>query len=150
MNPQPEPNQPDPNSPPDAPPSSPQPPPDSERERATDSAATHSGPVVSNATESEVTRFVSTIKNVEQQVGENVIQALQHAETVAVLTSVVAGPGGQQYIVSAALNQSLAAQVNALLQNASDEFVDEEMCVGFHCLVKPKPSTSTPPDKPDA
>lgn len=94
--------------------------------------------VVQNASAAQIQHFVSTIKNAEQQVGEHVIQALQHADTVAVLTSVVVGPGGQQHIVSAALNPAQAAQINALLQNAVEERVDEEMCVGFHCLIKPK------------
>lgn len=94
--------------------------------------------VIVNASESEVKRFISTIKNVEQQVGEHIIQALQHADTVAVITSVVVGPDGRQHIVSAALNPSRAAQVNALLQSAADERQEETMCYGFHCLLKPK------------
>ena len=94
--------------------------------------------VIVNASESEIKRFISTIKNVEQQVGEHIIQALQHADTVAVITSVVVGPDGRQHIVSAALNPSRAAQVNALLQSAVDEREEETMCYGFHCLVKPK------------
>lgn len=94
--------------------------------------------VIVNATESEIKRFISTIKNVEQQVGEHIIQALQHADTVAVITSVVVGPDGRQHIVSAALNPSRAAQVNALLQSAVDEREEETLCYGFHCLVKPK------------
>lgn len=96
--------------------------------------------VIVNASESEIKRFISTIKNVEQQVGEHIIQALQHADTVAVITSVVVGPDGRQHIVSAALNPSRAAQVNALLQSAVDEREEETMCYGFHCLVKPKDS----------
>ena len=96
--------------------------------------------MIVNASESEIKRFISTIKNVEQQVGEHIIQALQHADTVAVITSVVVGPDGRQHIVSAALNPSRAAQVNALLQSAVDEREEETMCYGFHCLVKPKDS----------
>ena len=99
-----------------------------------------SGTQAQNSSPAEITRFVTSIKNLEQQVGEHVIRALQHADTVAVLTSVVAGPGGQQHIVSAALNPTKTSQVNALLQSAATERVDEEMCVGFHCLIKPKPT----------
>jgi hypothetical protein len=91
-----------------------------------------------NASEAEVARFVSTIKDADQQVGEHVIRALQHADTVAVLTTVVVGPGGQQHIVSAALNPAKMAQVNSLLQSATEEREEEVMCVGFHCLIKPK------------
>ncbi len=95
--------------------------------------------VVQNATAAEIARFVSTIKNAEQQVGEHIIKALQHADTVAVLTSVVIGPDGQQHIVSAALDPARTRQINALLNSAVEEREDEEMCVGFHCLIKPKP-----------
>ncbi|MEZ6136353.1 MAG: hypothetical protein R3C53_15770 [Pirellulaceae bacterium] len=94
-----------------------------------------------NASKAEIARFVSTIKDAEQQVGEHIIRALQHEDTVAVLTTVVIGPGGQQHIVSAALNPQRTAEINQLLQSASEERVDEVMCVGFHCLIKPKPAS---------
>ena len=86
----------------------------------------------------KIAQFVTSIKNAEQQVGEHVIQALSHQGSVAVLTTVVVGPGGQQHIVSAALDAQKTAQVNALLQGAREERVQEEPCVGFHCLIKPK------------
>ena len=93
---------------------------------------------VQNATAPEITRFVSAIKNIEQQIGEHVIRALQHPNTVAVLTTVVAGPAGQQHIVSAALNPAEMSAINRLLDRASEEREEEVLCVGFHCLVKPK------------
>ncbi len=95
-------------------------------------------PAAQNAQPGDIARFVTTIKNVEQQVGEHVIKALQHGDTVAVITTVVIGPGGQQHIVSAALNPSKTAEVNALLESAAEEREEEVMCIGFHCLVKPK------------
>ncbi len=97
---------------------------------------------VQNATAEQVARFVTTIKNVEQQVGEHVIAALQHQQTVAVLTSVVTGPGGQQHIVSAALDPSQMQMVNQLLAGAAQTREEETMCVGFHCLLKPKKGQS--------
>lgn len=93
---------------------------------------------VQNATSDEVARFITTIKNAELQVGEHIIQALQHGNTVAVLTSVVVGPGGQQHIVSAALDPQQAALVNQLLAGAKAQRKEEELCVGFHCLLEPK------------
>ncbi len=86
----------------------------------------------------QIVQFVTTIKNAEQQVGENIIAALQHDDTVAVLTTVVIGPDGLQRVVSAALDQERMAEVNKILQAAQQERQDEEPCVGFHCLVKPK------------
>jgi hypothetical protein len=94
--------------------------------------------VAQNATSQQVARFVSKIKNLEHQVGEHVVQALQHPDTVAVLTTVVVGPSGDQHIVSAALNPTKMAQINALLQEAIEERVDDEICLGFHCLLQPK------------
>lgn len=91
-----------------------------------------------NATSQQVARFVSKIKNLEQQVGEHVVAALQHEDTVAVITTVVAGPSGEQHIVSAAINPSRMAQINALLVEAEEERQDDEICLGFHCLLKPK------------
>lgn len=95
-------------------------------------------PQAQNLQPAQMARFVTTIQNAEQQVGEHVIRALQHADSVAVLTTVVIGPGGQQHIVSAALDAEKTAEVNALLAGAAAQREDEEMCVGFHCLIKPK------------
>ncbi len=86
----------------------------------------------------QIAQFVTTVKNAEQQVGENIISALQHQDTVAVLTTIVMGPDGQQRGISAALNQTRMLQVQEILQEAESEREPEEPCVGFHCLVKPK------------
>ncbi len=94
--------------------------------------------VAQNASSQQVARFVSKIKNLDQQIGEHVVQALQHTDTVAVLTTVVLGPSGDQHIVSAAISPSKMAQINALLQDAVEDRIDDEICLGFHCLVKPK------------
>ena len=86
----------------------------------------------------QIAQFVTTIKNAEQQVGEHIIAALQHPDTVAVITTVAMGPDGQQRVISAALNPDRMQQVQEILKTAEDEREDEEPCVGFHCLVKPK------------
>jgi len=88
--------------------------------------------------EPQVARFVSKIKNLDLQIGEHVLAALQHPDTVAVLTTIVIGPDGQQHIVSASLNPRRTSQVNELLAEAQQERVEDEVCFGFHCLVKPK------------
>jgi hypothetical protein len=86
----------------------------------------------------QIAQFVTTIKNAEQQVGEHIIRALQHDDTVAVITTVAIGPDGQQRVISAALSPERLQQVQELLQAAEEEREDEEPCVGFHCLVKPR------------
>ncbi len=97
----------------------------------------------------EMARFVTSIKNPTQQIGEHVLAALQHPNTMAVLTTVVVGPGGQQHLVSAALDPVKVAQINYLLDSAVEQYEDEEACIGFHCLVNPKkgepPAEGTPP-----
>lgn len=94
--------------------------------------------VVEKVDSQQLQHFVTKIRTAEQQVGENIIAALQHDNTVAVLTTVVVGPDGQQRVVSAALDPKLMNQVQQLLTQASDEREEEAPCVGFHCLVKPK------------
>ena len=89
----------------------------------------------------KLTQFVTTIKNAEQQVGSHIIAALEHDDTVAVLTTVMMGPNGEQQVISAALNPTRMKQVQEILQSASTEREPEEPCVGFHCLVKSKPAT---------
>ncbi len=86
----------------------------------------------------QMSHFITTIKNAQQQVGEHIIEALQHNDTVAVLTTVVMAPDGQQHVVSAALNPKRLAQVQEILQAAEDEREEEEPCIGFHCFVKSK------------
>lgn len=101
--------------------------------------------VASKVDPSQLQHFVTTIKTAEAQVGENIISALQHDGTVAVLTTVVVGQDGQQRVVSAALNPEMMSQVQKILTSAQQEREEEEPCVGFHCLVKPK-SKSSPQD----
>ena len=86
----------------------------------------------------QIAQFVTTIKNAEQQVGEHIIAALQHNDTVAVLTTVAMGADGQQRVISASLNPDRMKQVQEILQQAEKEREEEEPCVGFHCLVKPR------------
>ena len=94
--------------------------------------------VVERVDSQQLQHFITAIKTAEQQVGENIIQALEHDGTVAVLTTVVMGPDGQQRVVTAALKPELMQQVQDILLDAQAEREEEEPCVGFHCLVKPK------------
>ncbi|WDQ16918.1 hypothetical protein [Rhodopirellula sp. P2] len=86
----------------------------------------------------QLTQFVTTIKNAEQQVGENIIEALKHPGSVAVLTTAVLGPDGQQRVLSMALDADRMSQVQEMLESSMEEREDEEPCYGFHCLVKTK------------
>ncbi len=92
----------------------------------------------------QIAQFVTTIKNAEQQVGEHIIAALQHSDTVAVLTTVAIGPDGSQRVISAALNPKRMQQVQQILSAAEQEREPENPCFGFHCLVKPKSARTNP------
>ena len=94
--------------------------------------------VTNDVDQKQMVQFVTTIKNAEQQVGEHIIRALQHQDTVAVITTVATSGDGQQRVVSAALNPERMQQVQEILQAAQQERQEEEPCVGFHCLVKPR------------
>lgn len=85
-----------------------------------------------------IAQFVTTIRNPEAQIGQHIIQALQHDDTVAVLTTVALGADGQQRIVSVALDPERMKQVQEMLTAAEEEREEEEPCIGFHCLIKPK------------
>ena len=93
--------------------------------------------VTNDVDQGQLEHFVTHIKSAEQQIGENIVRALSHERTVAVLTTVVVGPGGQQ-VVSAALDPSLMGEVRNVLRQAKEERKEEEPCVGFHCFVTPK------------
>ena len=67
--------------------------------------------VLSHVEPGQIKQFVTQIKSAEHQIGEHILTSLQDDDTVAVLTAVVAGLGGGQRIVSAALNPQMLQQV---------------------------------------
>ena len=92
------------------------------------------------ADQTQLTQFITTIKNAQEQVGEHIIRALQHPDTVAVITTLAIGPDGKQRVISAALSAQRMQQVQEILNSAQQERLEEEPCVGFHCLVEAKPT----------
>ena len=81
-------------------------------------------------------QVTSKLMPIEHQVGSNVAAALQDPETVGVLTTVVMGHDGSQYIVSIGLGPDLLWQVQYLLKQAKEERAQGVPCVGFHCSFK--------------
>ncbi len=102
--------------------------------------------VTNDVDTSKMAQFATEILNAEEQVGRHIISALQHNDTVAVITTVAIGTDGTQRVVSAALNPERMKQVQEILTQADEEREKEEPCIGFHCLVKPK--TTETPKKP--
>ena len=88
------------------------------------------------ADEGGLPQFVSVLATMEQQVGSHVITALQHSETVAVLTTVAMGPDGQQRIVSIGLDPAMVEQVRGMVAGAREQTTKDVPCVGFHCRIQ--------------
>ncbi len=103
--------------------------------------------IVEHVDPKQIKQFITKIKSAEQQVGEHIVRALQDDETVAVLTTVVAGGDGGQHIVSAALDPEILQQVQHLLREAQSQRDEEIPCVGFHCLLKRKDQDEEETDK---
>ena len=80
-------------------------------------------------------QFVTNLAPVEQQVGTHVIAALQHAGTVAVLTTVAMGPDGHQRVVSIGLDADKMGDVQRALRDADEANRQRVPCIGFHCYL---------------
>jgi len=86
-----------------------------------------------------IPQFVTDLKTVERQIGEHVISALQHPQTVAVISAVMPGGSTNQRVVSVALNQDLFDQVQELIAQAQQALTEPEPeipCIGFHCVLE--------------
>lgn len=78
-------------------------------------------------------QFFTALSPLEQQVGLHVIGALQHPNTIAVLTTVSAGGDGRQQLVSIGLDSDRLGQIQKLLAGAKANQKRRVQCVGFHC-----------------
>ena len=89
------------------------------------------------AKEGGIPTFVSEIRSVPEQVGENVVNALHHDNSVGVLSFVQPGPGGTQRIVSVPLDNSAMSEIYRMLdEHAHEEEAEEVPCIGFQCLLQ--------------
>lgn len=83
----------------------------------------------------------SPMVKMSEQVGQNVLTALDQPETVAVLTTLVPGIQADR-IVSVPLSPQELGEVQALLHRLvpSEPVEEEDMpCVGFHCEMQRHP-----------
>ena len=64
--------------------------------------------------------------------------ALSDKDTVAVLTTTVAGIDGGPRVFSAGLDPAMLEEVQRLLGVAEAGRQEEVPCVGFHCFVRPR------------
>lgn len=84
----------------------------------------------------ELPRFATTLAPLEHQVGTHVIEALQHPQTVAVLTTVARGSDGHQQVISIGLDEQRLRQVEQILQEADEQQKRRIPCIGFHCYLE--------------
>ena len=96
-------------------------------------------------------QFVTPLRTIEQQVGSHTITALQHPQTVAVLSTVAMGQDGTQRIVSIGLDPQMLGQVEQLLHSATEQQKRRVPCIGFHCYIdKPEDGDDDEETTPDA
>lgn len=101
-------------------------------------------------TQGQLQQYVTTLAPISQQVGENVLQALQSAGTVAVLSTVVPGVPTDR-VVSLPLTQVQLAGVQALLTGLQQSAAptpeqikkEDPNCIGFHCHLPQQTGDST-------
>ena len=79
--------------------------------------------------------LVTPIQTLAGQVGTHVMAALDHGDTVAVLTTITGSRVGQQ-VVSIPLTAEHVQQVHGLIEEIHESDEPERVpCVGFHCLI---------------
>ncbi len=82
--------------------------------------------------------MVAHLLPVSEQIGRNVMSALNDPDSVAVLTTVVPGVGADR-VVSVGLTPQQMHDVGILLQEIEEEdddaAQDEHRCIGFQCQV---------------
>lgn len=82
--------------------------------------------------------FITELKSIEVQVGENIVQALRLEQAAAVLTFVQPSPAGGQRLVSIPVDLETLAQFQELLQEPPAK--KEVPCIGFHCVLNDEKS----------
>lgn len=84
----------------------------------------------------ECETVVDAVVSVTEQIGRNVMTALNDADAVAVVTTLVPGIGGDR-VVSVGLTNEQMHQVGILLNRIQEEDEtdadDAERCIGFQC-----------------
>lgn len=82
-----------------------------------------------------VPHFVSPIHTIANQVGEHVLLAMEHEETVAVLTTITGSSHGQQ-VISIPLSAEHVQQVHGFIEDIHSSNEPQDIpCVGFHCFL---------------
>lgn len=79
--------------------------------------------------------LVTPLLPIAGQIGEHVIAALEHEDTVAVLTTITGSRVGQQ-VVSIPLSAEQVHKVHGLIQEIHESDDPQRVpCVGFHCFL---------------
>ncbi len=90
----------------------------------------------SGSPEGSIPTLVTPIQTLARQVGSHVMAALDHGDTVAVLTTITGSRSGQQ-VVSIPLTAEHVQQVHGLIEEIHESDEPERVpCVGFHCLIE--------------
>ena len=85
--------------------------------------------------EGVIPTLITPIQSLAGQVGVHVMAALDHGETVAVLTTITGSRSGQQ-VISIPLTAEHVQQVHSIIEEIHESEEPERVpCVGFHCLL---------------
>ena len=88
--------------------------------------------------EKNASRFITRLRTIERQVGENVLAALETESSVAVLTTVVSGLRNDR-VVSVPLTSDQVADISNILarvQAESDDADEDNQTIGFHVVLE--------------
>ena len=85
--------------------------------------------------EEGVPHFITPLHPIAHQVGSHVLSALEHDETVAVLTTITGSTHGQQ-VISVPLSSEHVQKVHRFIEEIHKSNEPENVpCVGFHCFL---------------
>jgi hypothetical protein len=88
--------------------------------------------------EKKTSSFITRLRTIERQVGENVLSALETEASVAVLTTVVSGLRSDR-VVSVPLSSDQVADISAILaqvQAEPEEPDEDSSTIGFHVILE--------------
>lgn len=93
--------------------------------------------------EEGVPTLISPLHPISLQIGEHVLAAMEHEETVAVLTTITGSRSGPQ-VVSIPLGPDHLLKVHEFLKEIHQSEDPQNIpCVGFHCYIDQKEEEKT-------
>jgi hypothetical protein len=78
--------------------------------------------------------YVSSLNSIQEQIGTHIMECLRTDDTVAVISTVMAGVGaGADRIVSMPVTSEQMAQIDLIINVRGEDEELEHRCIGFQC-----------------